>query len=98
MIAWTTGSFLVLISRALTLEFYAVLRTASPAKAAKVAVSNPSNGTPIRGRILSPGPMGCFCARRSDIAAEAGVETAEAYRGRGYGQRVTVTWGYQWAN
>lgn len=34
----------------------------------------------------------CFCARRSDAAAEAGVETAEAYRGRGYGSRVTVAW------
>lgn len=34
----------------------------------------------------------CFCARRSDIAAEAGVETAEAYRGRGFGPRVTAAW------
>lgn len=34
----------------------------------------------------------CFCARRSDAAAEAGVETAEGYRGRGYGSRVTAAW------
>lgn len=34
----------------------------------------------------------CFCARRSDLAAEAGVETAEAFRGRGYGPRVTAAW------
>ena len=34
----------------------------------------------------------CFCARRSDIAAEAGLETAESYRGRGYGPRVTAAW------
>jgi hypothetical protein len=34
----------------------------------------------------------CFCARRSDIAAEAGLETAEAYRGRGFGPRVTAAW------
>ncbi len=34
----------------------------------------------------------CFCARRSDSAAEAGLETAEAFRGRGYGSRVTAAW------
>jgi hypothetical protein len=34
----------------------------------------------------------CFCARRSDAAAEAGLDTAELYRGRGYGARVTAAW------
>ena len=34
----------------------------------------------------------CFCARRSEIAAEAGLETAEAFRGRGFGTRVTSAW------
>ena len=34
----------------------------------------------------------CFCARRSEIAAEAGVETAPAYRGKGFAARVTVAW------
>lgn len=34
----------------------------------------------------------CFCARRSKVAAEAGVETAEAFRGRGLGTRVTAAW------
>ncbi len=34
----------------------------------------------------------CFCARRSDTAAEAGLETAAAFRGRGLGPRVTAAW------
>jgi hypothetical protein len=34
----------------------------------------------------------CFCARRSEVAAEAGLETAEAFRGRGFGPRVTAAW------
>jgi predicted GNAT family acetyltransferase len=34
----------------------------------------------------------CFCARRSDVAAEAGLQTAEAFRGRGFGTRVTAAW------
>ena len=34
----------------------------------------------------------CFCARRSDTAAEAGLETAVAFRGRGFGTRVAAAW------
>ena len=34
----------------------------------------------------------CFCARRRDTAAEAGVETAPAYRGKGFAARVTLAW------
>lgn len=34
----------------------------------------------------------CFCARRSETAAEAGVETASGYRGCGFGSRVTAAW------
>jgi hypothetical protein len=34
----------------------------------------------------------CFCARRSDVAAEAGLETAAPFRGRGYALHVTVAW------
>ena len=34
----------------------------------------------------------CLCARRSHRAAEAGLETAAAYRKRGLGTRVTAAW------
>lgn len=34
----------------------------------------------------------CFCARRGDVACEAGLETAAAFRGRGYAARVTAAW------
>jgi RimJ/RimL family protein N-acetyltransferase len=34
----------------------------------------------------------CCCARRSEIAAEAGVETAVGYRGRGLASHVTAAW------
>ncbi|MBI1294864.1 GNAT family N-acetyltransferase [bacterium] len=34
----------------------------------------------------------CFCARRSDVAAEAGLETATPFRGRGYAAHVTAAW------
>ena len=34
----------------------------------------------------------CFSARRSEVAAEAGLETAEAFRGRGLAPRVTAAW------
>ena len=34
----------------------------------------------------------CFSARRSAVAAEAGVETAAAFRGRGHAPRVTAAW------
>jgi RimJ/RimL family protein N-acetyltransferase len=34
----------------------------------------------------------CFCARRTSLAAEAGVETAVGFRGRGLGSRVASAW------
>lgn len=34
----------------------------------------------------------CFCARRSATAAEAGIETAHPYRGRGLAPRVATAW------
>ena len=34
----------------------------------------------------------CFCARRSEEAAEAGLETAAAFRGQGFGPQVTAAW------
>jgi RimJ/RimL family protein N-acetyltransferase len=50
---------------------------------------SPIVGIAIDGHAVSV----CFCARRSEIAAEAGVETAVEYRGRGFGSRVTAAWG-----
>ena len=34
----------------------------------------------------------CFCARRAGFAAEAGLETAPAFRGRGLAPRVVAAW------
>ena len=34
----------------------------------------------------------CFCARRSDVAAEAGLETAVNFRGRGLAAQVAAAW------
>lgn len=34
----------------------------------------------------------CFCARKTDYAAEAGVYTEEAYRKQGYGREIVRQW------
>jgi RimJ/RimL family protein N-acetyltransferase len=34
----------------------------------------------------------CYSARRTGAVAEAGVDTAEAFRGRGYATLVTIAW------
>lgn len=48
---------------------------------------------PVMGIVVDGHPVSiCFCARRSDVAAEAGVDTAAPYRGRGYAGRVTSAW------
>ncbi len=36
----------------------------------------------------------CFCARLTERAAEAGVETLEEYRGRGYAPAVAAAWAH----
>ncbi len=50
---------------------------------------------PVMGIVVDGAPVSvCFCARRTDRAAEAGVDTAPAYRGRGYAGRVTAAWAH----
>lgn len=34
----------------------------------------------------------CYAARSTSAAAEAGVETTEGYRGRGYGSKAVIAW------
>jgi hypothetical protein len=34
----------------------------------------------------------CFCARKTETTAAAGVETAAEFRGRGFASRVTIAW------
>ncbi len=56
-----------------------------------------SEELPERGPILAVLQAGhavsiCFSARRSSVAAEAGLDTAEAFRGRGFGPHVTAGW------
>lgn len=35
----------------------------------------------------------CFCARRSSKAAEAGIEAAAPFRGKGYAPQAAIAWG-----
>ena len=52
-----------------------------------------SGGAPVMAVFMDGHPVSvCCCARRSPIAAEAGLETASAFRGRGYASRVTSAW------
>lgn len=49
--------------------------------------------SPVMGVFKESHPVSvCFCARSSEVAAEAGVETADAFRGRGFAPRVTAAW------
>jgi hypothetical protein len=53
----------------------------------------PAGRAPVMGVMDHGFPISvCFCARRSNIAAEAGVETASMYRGKGFASRVTAAW------
>lgn len=48
---------------------------------------------PVRAVLADGEPVSvCFCARRTEVAAEAGVDTAAPFRGRGYAPRVTSAW------
>lgn len=48
---------------------------------------------PVMAVVLDGYPVSaCCCARRSSVAAEAGVDTAAAYRRRGFGPIVTSAW------
>jgi hypothetical protein len=52
-----------------------------------------SGAAPVMAVLADGDPVSvCFCARRSMVAAEAGLETAAAFRGRGYAPRVTAAW------
>lgn len=49
--------------------------------------------TPVFAAVEEGSPVSiCFCARSSNTAAAAGLETAAAFRGRGHGSRVTAAW------
>ncbi len=58
-------------------------------------ITSPSNfrtgplaATIVEGRAVSI----CFCARITPLAAEAGVETVEAFRGQGYASAAVAGW------
>lgn len=51
------------------------------------------DASPIVGVLEDGHPVSvCFCARRACFSAEAGLETAPAFRGRGLGPRVAAAW------
>src|SRR5436189_45453 len=52
-----------------------------------------AGAAPVPGVLVDGHPVSvCFCARRSAAAAEAGLETAPAFRGRGLAPRVASVW------
>ena len=49
--------------------------------------------SPIMAIVKDGAPISiCFCARASDLVAEAGVETAPEFRGRGFAGLATAAW------
>lgn len=56
--------------------------------AAEIPDASPIVAVIVDGRAVSV----CFCARRAGFAAEAGLETAPAFRGRRLAPRVAVAW------
>lgn len=57
----------------------------------EIETALPCCGYPLKGRLVSV----CRSVRVSDTAHEAGIETAAAYRGRGYAQRALAAWSAQ---
>jgi hypothetical protein len=51
-------------------------------------LDTPAAGVIVDGRFVSI----CFCSRQTATAAEAGLDTAPAYRGRGYGAASAACW------
>lgn len=56
--------------------------------AGEIPDASPIVAVMVDGRAVSV----CFCSRRAGFAAEAGLETASAFRGRGLGPRVAAAW------
>jgi len=66
-----------------------VTRETFPWMEEEIAGRQPCAVVVVDGRAVAT----CFCARRTERAAEAGVETLEGFRRRGYAVAATRAWG-----